>query len=115
MTPRGRCVEAELEPGSPLLCYPRFSGSLAPAASLGTSPTGLIEPSLHTNHLGEKKTFFFFFFFFPLSFKKESMELGLKWQYVSMAGRMWVCVCVVHSCTTHVTRVQINVMFLEKI
>ena len=22
------------------------------------------------------------------------MELGLKWQYVSMAGRMWVCVCV---------------------
>ena len=92
MTPRGRCFEAELEPGSPLLCYPRFSGSLAAAASLGTSPTGLIEPSLHTNHLGEKKTFFFFHFF-PLSFKKESMELGLKRQYVSMAGGMCVCVC----------------------
>ena len=114
MTPRGRCVKAELETGSPLLHYPRFSGSLAPAASLGTSSAGLIEPSLHTNHLREKKRLFFFFFHFsPFSLKTESMELGLKWQYVSMAGGM--CVCVVHSCTTHVIGVQRNVRFLEKI
>ena len=64
MTPRGRWVKAELDPGSPLLHYSGFSGSLALAASLGTSPGGLIRPSLHTNHLGEKRLFFSFFSLF---------------------------------------------------
>lgn len=92
MTPRGRCVKAELEPGSPLLHYPRFSGSLAPAASLGTSSAGLIEPSLHTNHLREKKRLFFFFSFFSLFIKNRIYGTGAE-MAVRVYGWRDVCVC----------------------
>lgn len=59
-----------------------------------------------------KKTFFFIFF--PFLLKKNLWNWG--WNGIMC---LWlegcVCVCVVHSCTTHVTRVRRNVRFLEKI
>lgn len=54
-------------------------------------PQGAHEAKSEFKSSWKKKTFFFSLF--PFLLKKESMELGLKWQYESMAGGVCVHVC----------------------